>query len=86
MLLEKGAALIKSFEAGARTGRMHGRGFQLQNLLLETSQQQDISYIAITDIEGTIMAHSDPSKIGKIYETVVDIQKFMRLKSWNGVR
>ncbi len=75
MLLEKGAALIKSFEAGARTGRMHGRGFQLQNLLLETSQQQDISYIAITDIEGTIMAHSDPSKIGKIYETVVDIQK-----------
>jgi len=75
MLLEKGAALIKSFEAGARTGRMHGRSFQLQNLLLETSQQQDISYIAITDIEGTIMAHSDPSKIGKIYETVVDIQK-----------
>jgi two-component system, NtrC family, sensor histidine kinase HydH len=75
MLLEKGAALIKSFEAGARTGRMHGRSFQLQNLLLETSQQQDISYIVITDIEGTIMAHSDPSKIGKIYETVVDIQK-----------
>jgi len=75
MLLEKGAALIKSFEAGARTGRMHGKGFQLQNLLLETSQQQDISYIVITDIEGTIMAHSDPSKIGKIYETVVDMQK-----------
>ena len=75
MLVEKGAALIKSFEAGARTGRMHGRGFQLQNLLLETSQQQDISYIVITTIEGTIMAHSDPSKIGKIYETDVDIQK-----------
>jgi hypothetical protein len=44
LLLEKGAALIRSFEAGTRTGMM-GRqwgGFQLQQLLAETAQQPDI--------------------------------------------
>ena len=41
LLLEKGAALIRSFEAGTRTG-MRGmrRGeFKLQHLLTETAQQ-----------------------------------------------
>ncbi|MEJ2168949.1 MAG: hypothetical protein P8X90_25820 [Desulfobacterales bacterium] len=35
LLLEKGAALIRSFEAGTRTGMMgmHPGGFQLQRLL-----------------------------------------------------
>ncbi|MFP4392384.1 MAG: hypothetical protein ACLFPG_05985, partial [Desulfohalobiaceae bacterium] len=38
LLGEKGAALIKSFEAGARTGimGMMGRGNRLQTLLSET--------------------------------------------------
>lgn len=88
MLLEKGAALIKSFEAGARTGRIHGRGFQLQNLLIETSQQEDISYILITNIDGTIIAHSDPSKIGKTYETDLDMQDIYRSQKlkWRKVK
>lgn len=80
LLLEKGAALIRSFEAGARTGmmRMHGRGFQLQNLLMETSQQPDISYIIVTDMKGAILAHSDPSKIGEIYETSLDLEEIYK--------
>ena len=44
LLLEKGAALIRSFEAGTRTGMMGMRrdGFQLQRLLTETAKQPDI--------------------------------------------
>ncbi|NVM26685.1 MAG: histidine kinase, partial [Desulfobacterales bacterium] len=64
LLLEKGAALIRSFEAGARTGMMgmmgmRGSGFQLQKLLMETAQQPDIVYLIVIDMKGTILAHSD---------------------------
>ena len=42
LLLEKGAALIRSFEAGTRTGMgMSWNEFQLQKLLTETAQQSD---------------------------------------------
>ena len=69
LLLEKGAALIRSFEAVARTGMrgmmgMHGADFRLQNLLTETAQQHDIVYLVVTDEQGTILAHNDPEKIG----------------------
>ena len=72
LLLEKAAALIRSFEAGTRTGMMgmmgmHRDRFQLQRLLMETAQQPDIVYIIVTDIDGTIRAHSDPEKIGNTY-------------------
>ena len=46
LLVEKGAALIRSFEAGARTGiGLHWGGFQLQKLLMETAEQPDIEYL-----------------------------------------
>ena len=52
LLKEKGAALIRSFEAGARTGMMGMRwgGAQVQSLLSETAQQPDIAYILITNV------------------------------------
>ena len=81
LLLEKGAALIRSFEAGARTGMMGmmgmrgGGGFQLQRLLAETAQQPDINYIIVTDGEGTILADSDPEKIGGTYGKNLDLAK-----------
>ncbi len=54
LLVEKGAALIRSFEAGARTGLgMRWGGFQLQKLLMETAQQPDIDYLIVTDVQGT---------------------------------
>ena len=69
LLLEKGAALIRSFEAGTRTGMMTRRwdGRQLQRLLSETAQQKDIDYILVADKNGIILAHNDPSYIGKIH-------------------
>jgi len=43
LLLEKGAALIRSFEAGTRTGiGFSWSGVQLQKLLTETAQQHYI--------------------------------------------
>lgn len=69
LLLEKGAALIRSFEAGTRTGMMGmmRSGFKLQRLLTETSQQPDIAYLLVTDNTGRIMAHSDLSRIDDFY-------------------
>ncbi len=69
LLIEKSAALIRSFEAGTRTGMMEMKrgGLQVQRLLTETSQQPDIIYLFITDNTGKIVAHSDLSKIGQYY-------------------
>ncbi|MHC1789423.1 ATP-binding protein [Solidesulfovibrio sp.] len=67
LLLEKGAALIKAFEAGTRTGMRGGFGadIRLQHLLEETANQSGIFYIAVTDEHGRILAHSDASRIGQ---------------------
>lgn len=66
ILSEKGAALIKSFEAGARTGMMgtFGGDIRLQTLLEETAAQPDILFIALTDRQGRILAHNDPARVG----------------------
>jgi two-component system sensor histidine kinase HydH len=80
LLTEKGAALIRSFEAGARTGMMgmmgmRGGNFRLQRLLTETAQQIDIVYLIVTDDHGKILADSDPDHIGENYGTDLDLQK-----------
>ncbi|MBW1786562.1 MAG: PAS domain-containing protein [Deltaproteobacteria bacterium] len=67
LLSEKAGALIKSFEAGTRTGMMGMMwgGAQVQTLLEETSRQPGILYLAVTDKKGRIVAHSDRDKIGR---------------------
>jgi len=77
LLKEKGAALIRSFEAGARTGMMGMRwgGAQVQRLLSETAQQPDIVYILITDVEGKILADSDLADIGKQYDAGLNLER-----------
>jgi len=73
LLKEKGAALIRSFEAGTRTGLMGIIGrigvfaneIHLQILIEETAGQPDISYIAIVDRSGMILAHNKRPLIGK---------------------
>jgi two-component system sensor histidine kinase HydH len=83
MLLEKGAALIRSFEAGTRTGMM-GRqwsGFQLQQLLAETAQQPDIVYLIVADETGRAIAHSDPEEIGRIHGADLDLETISGAKN-----
>ncbi len=78
-LLEKGAALIRSFEAGTRTGMgLRWEGFQLQKLLSETAQQPDIQYLLVADVNGTILAHDEPKRIGQIHGQGLDLKTIAR--------
>ncbi len=85
LLLEKGAALIRSFEAGTLTGMMgtHWDGVQLQRLLTQTAQQPDIVYLLVTDINGTILAHDDPSHIGKQHGSDLDLTQISENQGLN---
>ena len=79
LLREKGAALIRSFEAGARTGMMGMMGNQsnLQALLEATASQPDISYIFIISKTGETLAHNNREMIG----TRIDNFEFMKNSS-----
>ncbi len=85
LLIEKGAALIRSFEAGARTGMMgmNWGGFQVQRLLVETARQPDIIYLMVTDTHGNILAHSDLNKVGGIYGQDLDLEKVSKSRKEN---
>jgi two-component system sensor histidine kinase HydH len=67
ILREKGAALIRAVEAGARTGMMGmmWRGRQIQRLLEETAKLPGVVFMAVVDPNGLVVAHSDPSKVDK---------------------
>ncbi len=76
LLREKGFAMIRSFEAGLRTGQgVTGGPFLLQKFLMETARQPDIDYVVITDAVGTIIADSDPTVIGEQYGLDLPLQK-----------
>jgi two-component system sensor histidine kinase HydH len=77
LLLERGTALIRSFEAGTRTGLLGMRwdGSQIQKLVTETAQQPDVDHLLVTDQNGKILAHSDPTKVGKIYWLQLNTEK-----------
>ncbi|NOX34049.1 MAG: PAS domain-containing protein [Deltaproteobacteria bacterium] len=66
LLKEKGAALIRSFEAGAKIGMMGklGNEANLQALLEETASQPDIAYIVLVGRDGIILAHNNKQMIG----------------------
>jgi len=89
LLLEKGAALIRSFEAGTRTGMgLSWNEFQLQKLLTETAQQPDIRYLMVTDENGTILAHDNPDDIGRKHGKGLNLKKISHSKTvhWRIVR
>ena len=83
LLVEEGSALIRSFEAGTRTGMMgHMMGsFKLQYLLSETAQQPDIIYLMVTDARGAILAHSDLGQVGKEHGHDIDFDQAVQSKS-----
>ena len=74
LLVEKGATLIRSFEAGLRTQQgIKNETFRMQKLLMETAQQPDIDYIIVTDNKGNVIADSDPAQVGDKYGMDLDI-------------
>jgi two-component system, NtrC family, sensor histidine kinase HydH len=66
ILSEKGAAVIKAVEAGARTGMMGMMwgGRQVQTLIEETAQLPDVLHITVVDNEGLVLASSNRGLIG----------------------
>jgi len=81
-LFHKGDAIIRFVEAGMRasmlTGAMGsmmgmnvpdvGGEAQTQRLIEQASESPDIHYIAIIDVSGRVLVHSDPGKIGENIE------------------
>ena len=66
ILSEKGAAIIKAVEAGARTGMMGMMwgGPQVQSLIEETAQLSDVFYITVANHQGLVLASSNRELIG----------------------
>ncbi len=81
LLKEKGAALIRSFEAGAKTGMMGmmGNAANMQTLLEETASQADISYIFIVDKTGKILAHNNQKMLGTQFNDPDFIKKLVAI-------
>ena len=75
-LTGRGIFLLRSFEAGARTGIIGFRwkAGNVQKLLYETALQPGVAYLMITSENGKILADSDPSKTGTIYKNMPDLK------------
>ena len=71
-LLEKGTSLIRTFEAGTRTGMftMRWGAKRIQAMLLETSLQPEVIYMMITSKDGRILAHSDAAMVGLTFDAM----------------
>ncbi|WP_413882439.1 two-component system sensor histidine kinase NtrB, partial [Desulfobacula sp.] len=76
-LLEKGVSLIRTFEAGTRTGMFVGRwgANRIQTMLLETALQPEVIYMMIISKDGRILAHSDASMVGQVFDALSGTQK-----------
>lgn len=81
ILLEKGASLIRSFEAGARMRMRHASDIRLQLLLEEMASREDIHFTAVISGEGIILAHSDPNLIGMQLLESTAVQNLHALKN-----
>ena len=71
-LMGKGISLIRTFEAGTRTGffTMGWGARRIQTMLFETSLQPEIVYMMIISKDGRILAHSDASRVGNIFHAM----------------
>ncbi|MCF8075979.1 MAG: histidine kinase [Desulfotignum sp.] len=81
--LAKGISLIRTFEAGTRTGMMtmHWGMRRIQDLLQETAFQPEVVHIMIVSAGGTILAHSDPDQVGQVLTDIPDMPDSEATKS-----
>ena len=68
-LAEKGVALISALESGVRSGTRSRTGIRLQYLVEELADRPDVRFIAVTMPDGTILAHSNPARVGELLST-----------------
>ncbi len=88
-LFRKGEAIIRFVEAGMRASMMTGMmgsvmgmnvpddggASQTQRLIEQASESPDIHYIAVIDISGKVLVHSDSEIIGTTIERSIEILK-----------
>jgi two-component system sensor histidine kinase HydH len=62
----QGVSVIRTLEAGTRTGFMEGDwGVEnLQMLIEQAAKDPDVAWVGLIDGEGVILAHSEPQNIG----------------------
>ena len=68
-LAEKGVALGTALESGVRSGTRSRTGIRLQYLVEELADRPDVRFIAVTMPDGTILAHSNPARVGEVLNT-----------------
>ena len=91
-MLERAGALIWALEAGTRAcmGMHMADSNSLQSLVEETAKQPGIVFMAVTDKDGNILAHSDSAQIeGKLEKEKLPVQAVTetpawRVQEWNG--
>lgn len=52
----------------------------LQTLLTQTAQQPGIVHLIVTDVEGTILHHNDPKKIGGVYGMDLNLKRISQVE------
>ena len=64
--LRQGVSVIRTLEAGTRTGFMEGDwGIEyLQMIIEQAAKDPDVEWVGLINSEGMIVAHSEPAKIG----------------------
>lgn len=74
-LAERGTSLIRTFEAGTRSGMFtdHWGAKRIQAMLQETAYQPEVEYICIVSKQGMIVAHSDPAMVGLTFTEMPDV-------------
>ncbi|MDD6180722.1 MAG: two-component system sensor histidine kinase ZraS [Desulfovibrionaceae bacterium] len=82
LLAEKGDSLIRAFESILRSGMRSQMGLRLQVLLEEMSASKDIRFIAVTMPDGTIVAHSNPARLGEILQEHGREMDEERVREW----
>ncbi|MBQ7739466.1 MAG: two-component system sensor histidine kinase ZraS [Desulfovibrionaceae bacterium] len=83
LLGEKGASLVSVCESILSSGMRHEIGVRLQVLFEEMISNADIIFAAVTMPDGTILAHSDPNRLGETLELnwePINIRKMQELE------
>ena len=62
-------ALVTALESGVRSGTRSRTGIRLQYLVEELADRPDVRFIAVTMPDGTILAHSNPARVGEVLNT-----------------
>ncbi len=65
-LAEKGVAILSALEGGVRSGARSRGGVRFQYLIEEVAARPDVRFIAVVMPDGTILAHSDPRRLGGV--------------------